>query len=117
MTRAFPFLPVRSIVSSCRAPQVQFGRKLRIVVGRAPGHTRRMNTNTMAAETPPARAGHHILEQLNDAARWNAVVAHDRTSDGLFVYAVRSTGVYCRPSCPSRRPRRDRVAFFDTSAE
>src|SRR5258706_15722812 len=75
-----------------------------------------MNTNTMAAETPPARAGHHILEQLNDAARWNAVVAHDRTSDGLFVYAVRSTGVYCRPSCPSRRPRRDRVAFFDAPA-
>src|SRR3981189_1284061 len=73
-----------------------------------------MNTNPMAAETPPARARHHTLEQLNDAARWNAVVAHDRTSDGLFVYAVRSTGIYCRPSCPSRRTRRDRVAFFET---
>ena len=33
-----------------------------------------------------------------------------------FVYAVRSTGIYCRPSCPSRRPRRDRVAFFETPA-
>src|SRR5438034_5561940 len=53
-------------------------------------------------------------EKLNDTARWNAVVAHDRDADGLFVYAVRSTGVYCRPSCPSRRPRRDRVAFFET---
>src|SRR5947209_3786235 len=51
-------------------------------------------------------------EQLNDAARWNAVVAHDRGADGLFVYAVLSTGVFCRPSCPSRRPRRDRVRFF-----
>ena len=80
------------------------------------GHTRRMNTHTMVAETPPARAGHLVLEQLNDAARWNAVVGHDRTADGLFVYAVRSTGVYCRPSCPSRRPRRDRVAFYDTAA-
>ena len=38
---------------------------------------------------------------------------HDRAADGRFVYGVRSTGVYCRPSCPSRRPRRDRVRFFD----
>src|SRR5712691_5844242 len=53
--------------------------------------------------------------ELNDAARWNAVLGHDREADGLFVYAVRSTGVYCRPSCPSRRPRRDRVAFFETT--
>jgi len=51
-------------------------------------------------------------ERLNDAARWKAVSTRDRSADGLFVYGVRSTGVYCRPSCPSRRPRRDRVAFF-----
>jgi AraC family transcriptional regulator of adaptative response/methylated-DNA-[protein]-cysteine methyltransferase len=63
---------------------------------------------------PSRRAGHDV--HLNDAARWNAVAGHDRTADGLFVYAVRSTGVYCRPSCPSRRPRRERVAFFDTPA-
>src|SRR5258706_15901884 len=49
----------------------------------------------------------------DEATRWDAVVAHDRTADGRFVYAVSSTGVYCRPSCPSRRPRRDRVAFFE----
>src|SRR5260221_7481808 len=53
---------------------------------------------------------------LNDTARWDAVLGRDRDADGLFFYAVSSTGVYCRPSCPSRRPRRDRVAFFDTSA-
>jgi AraC family transcriptional regulator of adaptative response/methylated-DNA-[protein]-cysteine methyltransferase len=52
-----------------------------------------------------------------DAARWNAIVARDRTAAGGFVYAVRSTGVYCRPGCASRRPRRDRVAFFDTPAD
>ena len=52
-----------------------------------------------------------------DAARWNAIVARDRTATGSFVYAVRSTGVYCRPGCASRRPRRDRVAFFDTPAD
>ncbi|MBI3493529.1 MAG: bifunctional DNA-binding transcriptional regulator/O6-methylguanine-DNA methyltransferase Ada [Acidobacteria bacterium] len=51
-------------------------------------------------------------ETLNDTARWLAVLARDRDADGLFVYAVRSTGIYCRPSCSSRRPRRDRVAFF-----
>src|SRR5689334_14092876 len=48
-----------------------------------------------------------------DTAWWHAVLARDRMSDGRFVYAVTSTGIYCRPSCPSRRPRRDRVRFFD----
>ena len=43
---------------------------------------------------------------------WQAVLARDGKFDGQFVYAVRSTGVYCRPSCPSRRPRPDRVTFF-----
>ncbi|HXJ94592.1 MAG TPA: bifunctional DNA-binding transcriptional regulator/O6-methylguanine-DNA methyltransferase Ada [Terriglobia bacterium] len=43
---------------------------------------------------------------------WQAVLAHDRSFDGSFVYAVRSTGVYCRPSCPSRRPRREQVVFY-----
>ena len=49
-------------------------------------------------------------------ARWAAVLLRDAAADGQFVYAVRSTGVYCRPSCPSRRPRRERVAFFDAPA-
>jgi AraC family transcriptional regulator of adaptative response/methylated-DNA-[protein]-cysteine methyltransferase len=51
-----------------------------------------------------------------DAARWHAVDTRNRAVDGAFVYAVSSTGIYCRPSCPSRRPRRDRVVFFDTPA-
>ena len=45
-------------------------------------------------------------------SRWDAVRARDRRADGLFVYAVRSTGIYCRPSCPSRKPRREQVVFF-----
>ena len=44
--------------------------------------------------------------------QWQAVEARDRRFDGAFVYAVRSTGIYCRPSCPSRRPRRPHVTFF-----
>ena len=66
--------------------------------------------NTMA-NAEIVRSAH-----LNDAACWNAVVGHDSGADGLFVYGVRSTGVYCRPSCPSRRPRRDRVTFFVSAA-
>src|SRR5947209_4634594 len=47
-----------------------------------------------------------------DAEAWRAVQRRDARFDGAFVYAVRSTRVYCRPSCPSRRPMRDRVEFF-----
>ncbi|HKE59619.1 MAG TPA: bifunctional DNA-binding transcriptional regulator/O6-methylguanine-DNA methyltransferase Ada [Pyrinomonadaceae bacterium] len=43
---------------------------------------------------------------------WQAVLAKDGRYDGQFVFAVSSTHIYCRPSCPSRRPRRDRVSFF-----
>jgi AraC family transcriptional regulator of adaptative response/methylated-DNA-[protein]-cysteine methyltransferase len=49
---------------------------------------------------------------LTAARRWRIVLARDRRFDGAFVYGVRSTGIYCLPSCPSRRPRRDQVAFF-----
>jgi AraC family transcriptional regulator of adaptative response/methylated-DNA-[protein]-cysteine methyltransferase len=49
---------------------------------------------------------------MSTAERWRAVLAKDRRFDGAFVYAVRSTGIYCRPSCPSRRPRRGQVTFF-----
>src|SRR5580704_10056568 len=43
---------------------------------------------------------------------WDAVAARDRSMDGVFYYAVLSTGIYCRPSCPSKRPRRENVVFF-----
>lgn len=47
---------------------------------------------------------------------WKAVLSKDRRLDGQFVFAVSSTGIYCRPSCPSRRPRRENVSFFATVA-
>jgi AraC family transcriptional regulator of adaptative response/methylated-DNA-[protein]-cysteine methyltransferase len=50
-------------------------------------------------------------------ARWAAVAGRDSRADGVFVYAVRSTGIYCRPSCPSRRPRPDRVEYFGSPAD
>jgi AraC family transcriptional regulator, regulatory protein of adaptative response / methylated-DNA-[protein]-cysteine methyltransferase len=44
--------------------------------------------------------------------RWQAVLARDAGYDGAMVFGVRTTGIYCRPSCPARRPRRDNVVFF-----
>lgn len=49
--------------------------------------------------------------------RWAAVLAHDATADGRFVYSVRTTGVYCRPSCAARAARPENVAFHATVAE
>src|SRR5438045_8350616 len=49
---------------------------------------------------------------MSPTQRWQAVLARDRRFDGAFVYAVRSTGIYCRPSCASRRPRRTQVTFY-----
>ena len=61
---------------------------------------------------------HDQLEQMTGLdLRWKALAARDSAADGTFVYGVTSTGVYCRPSCPSRRPRADRVRFFDTTTE
>jgi hypothetical protein len=57
-----------------------------------------------------------LLSTPLDEARWAAVAARDRTADGLFYCAVRSTGVYCRPSCAGR-PHRENVRFYDTAAE
>jgi AraC family transcriptional regulator, regulatory protein of adaptative response / methylated-DNA-[protein]-cysteine methyltransferase len=48
----------------------------------------------------------------SDDPRWNAVLARDTARDGEFVFAVSTTGVYCRASCPARRPRREKVEFF-----
>jgi AraC family transcriptional regulator of adaptative response/methylated-DNA-[protein]-cysteine methyltransferase len=49
-----------------------------------------------------------------DDERWNALVNRDRQADGVFLYAVRTTGVYCRPICASRLPNRGNVQFFHT---
>ncbi len=59
-----------------------------------------------------ARADYN-LHMMNNDQLWQAVVAKDARFDGQFVFAVSSTGVYCRPSCPSRRAHRERVRFFD----
>jgi len=52
----------------------------------------------------------------DESSRWQAVLQRDPAADGAFCYAVRSTGIYCRPTCPSRRPAREKVRFFDSPA-
>jgi AraC family transcriptional regulator of adaptative response/methylated-DNA-[protein]-cysteine methyltransferase len=61
-----------------------------------------------------ARAARQSAPADLSDARWAAVVARDARADGQFFYAVASTGVYCRPSCPARLARRENVSFHAT---
>jgi len=66
----------------------------------------------------PTIASHPIPRPFaTDEDRWSAVVERDRRADGEFFYSVRTTGVYCRPSCAARRPRRENVRFHLAGAE
>ncbi len=52
------------------------------------------------------------MDTIGQEDRWKAVLARDKRFDGAFVYGVHSTKIYCRPSCPARRPQQDQVVFF-----
>jgi AraC family transcriptional regulator of adaptative response/methylated-DNA-[protein]-cysteine methyltransferase len=56
-------------------------------------------------------------QSINETEAWNSVLARDGKLDGELFYAVTTTGVYCRPSCPSRRPNRENVNFFSSTEE
>jgi AraC family transcriptional regulator of adaptative response/methylated-DNA-[protein]-cysteine methyltransferase len=74
--------------------------------------------NAPMRNAPMKRVKHPAVH--HDAAsdpRWAAVINRDAAQDLHFVYAVRTTGVYCRPSSPSRLPRPENVEFFDNAAE
>ncbi|WP_205620056.1 bifunctional transcriptional activator/DNA repair enzyme AdaA [Fundidesulfovibrio putealis] len=63
---------------------------------------------------------HHAAQTntpMTDDARWRAVVACDSRADGAFFYAVKTTGIFCRPSCNSKTPLRRNVRFFGTVDE
>src|SRR5215471_19950170 len=79
-----------------------------------------MNSAILGLATKPNQAdalGQLEMTALTDDSRWQAVLDRDGASDGKFVFAVSSTGVYCRPSCPSKRPRRENVSFYRHSLE
>ncbi len=52
-----------------------------------------------------------------ETQRWSTIVRRARDIDDDFVYGVRTTGIYCRPNCSSRKPRRENIEFFDTAAD
>lgn len=58
-----------------------------------------------------------MTQAIDEAAAWTAFSARDRAADGSFVVAVITTGIYCKPSCAARRPKRENVRFLPTSAE
>lgn len=58
----------------------------------------------------------HRSHYTGDEARWAAVVARDPGADGAFYVGVRTTGIYCRPSCRSRQPLRKNVTFHESAA-
>jgi AraC family transcriptional regulator, regulatory protein of adaptative response / methylated-DNA-[protein]-cysteine methyltransferase len=70
-----------------------------------------MTTNAILNLTQPVEVTGDPMNN-NNQSRWQAVLARDADQDGKFVFGVSSTGVYCRPSCPARRPRRENVRFF-----
>src|SRR5437763_16409198 len=51
---------------------------------------------------------------MNEATAWELVLHRDASADERFLYGVTTTGIYCRPSCPSRKPKRDNIAFFSS---
>jgi AraC family transcriptional regulator of adaptative response/methylated-DNA-[protein]-cysteine methyltransferase len=63
-----------------------------------------------------AAASKHKAPFTTETARWDAVTRRDPAADGHFYYSVRTTGVYCRPSCPSRPARRENVRFHASCA-
>jgi AraC family transcriptional regulator, regulatory protein of adaptative response / methylated-DNA-[protein]-cysteine methyltransferase len=80
-----------------------------------------MATNAILSEAevmkPRAAQSPNPIPSPIDARRWQAVTARDSALDGAFVFAVSSTGIFCRPSCPSKRPRRENVSFFERARE
>ncbi len=53
-------------------------------------------------------------ETMSEDEMWRAIENRDASLDGRFVVAVRTTGIYCRPSCPSKHPKRENVTFYPT---
>src|SRR6201996_4307090 len=71
----------------------------------------------MATMTVTPEASMQTQTLFDSEAAWQRVLNRDTRADGQFVYGVQTTGVYCRPGCPSRRPSRNNVRFFATCEE
>lgn len=84
-----------------------------------------MATNAILSEEEamkqsPQPATKQIQERISDLTdnlHWQAVLDRDASLDGTFVFGVSSTGIFCRPSCPAKRPQRPNVTFFDNALQ
>lgn len=54
---------------------------------------------------------------MTEQEMWQAVLNNDKGYDGVFFYAVKTTGIYCRPSCKSKPPKKENICFFETSEQ
>ena len=70
-------------------------------------------SQSLGNTNPPAA---HAVPSLFPGRQWQQVLERGSHADGQFFYAVKSTKIYCRPSCPSRRPAKKNVSFFPTAA-
>lgn len=93
----------RSVAGKEQALSKRFARKGRIAPPSSRSYAVTMQTQ--------------LQNENQNENHWQQVMARDARQDGRFVFAVRTTGIYCRPSCPSRRPRRDSVEFFPDPRE
>ena len=66
-------------------------------------------------EVPMKAALRTEKRPMNEALAWESVLSRDASADDRLLYGVTTTGIYCRPSCPSRRPKRNNVAFFSSA--
>jgi AraC family transcriptional regulator of adaptative response/methylated-DNA-[protein]-cysteine methyltransferase len=82
-----------------------------------------MTTNAILETETLSQMSHHPIATIGSVrpvendSRWNSVLSREAARDGEFVFAVSSTGIYCLPSCPARRPRRENVRFFAEPAQ
>src|SRR3954465_12924653 len=68
----------------------------------------------MTRKTPMPARRRTEDRPMNETTAWESVLQRDSAADESLLYGVTTTGIYCRPSCPSRRPKRDNVAFFSS---
>jgi AraC family transcriptional regulator of adaptative response/methylated-DNA-[protein]-cysteine methyltransferase len=91
--------------------------RARAVAAKRKALSKRFARKGRIAASPSRSYAVTMQTELQNENHWLQVMARDARQDGRFVFAVRTTGVYCRPSCPSRRPRRDSVEFFPDPQE
>lgn len=70
----------------------------------------KVNTSDKAAITP-------ISPTVSDDKRWQQLIKREIAADGEFIYAVKTTGIYCRPTCPSKLAKRENIQFYDNASE